>query len=86
MASPGCHCHLRGLAHETGSAHPDLASKHRLETINPQPHALMADVDPALVEKVFDIAKRKRKAHIHHHRKLGDFGGRFEIAEWIAQP
>jgi hypothetical protein len=41
----------------------------------------VAHVNPALVQKVFDIAQRKWKPHIHHHRKADDFRRRFEIAE-----
>ena len=44
----------------------------------------MADIDPALMEKVFDIPKRQRKPDIHHHRKLDDLGRRLEVAERIA--
>ena len=44
----------------------------------------MADVDAALMQEVFDIPQRKRKAHIHHHRKLDDLGRCFEISERIS--
>ena len=44
----------------------------------------MADVDAALMQEVFDIPQSKRKAHIHHHRKLDDLGRCFEISERIS--
>jgi hypothetical protein len=34
----------------------------------------MADVDAALVQKVFDIAKRERKSDVHQYAKLDDLG------------
>lgn len=75
---------LRDLSHEIRSPDADLAGEHRPKPIDPEPHALVADIDPALMEKVFDIPKRKRKPDIHHHRKLDDLGRRFEVAERIA--
>ena len=44
----------------------------------------MADIDATLVQQMFDISKRMRKADIHHHRKADNFGKRFEIAEGTA--
>ena len=41
----------------------------------------MADVDAALVEKVFDIAQREREPDVQHHRQADDLGRRLEIAE-----
>ena len=44
----------------------------------------MADIDATFVQKVFDVAKRKRKPNVHHHRQPDDFGRRLEILEWVA--
>ena len=30
-------------------------SEHRAETVNPEPHRLMTDVDPELVQQVLDV-------------------------------
>ena len=76
---------LRDLAHVASSSHPDLAGEHRPETVHPCPNALVANVDAALVEKVFDVAKRQWKSDVHRHRNLDDLGRRFEIAEWISR-
>ena len=71
------------LSHVGGTLRSDLASEDRAEPIDPEPHALMADIDPAFMKEVFDIAKRQREADIHHHCELDDFGRRFEIAKRI---
>jgi hypothetical protein len=44
----------------------------------------MADVDAALMQEVFDIAKRKRETDIHHHGQTDDLGARLEIAKRAA--
>lgn len=41
----------------------------------------MTDVYTALVQKVFDIAERKRKSDIHQHAKLDDLGRSLEVPE-----
>lgn len=46
---------LRDLAHMVGPTNADLAGEHRTEPVDPAPHALVADIDAALVQKVFDI-------------------------------
>ena len=37
------------------------------EPVPPKPNCFMTDVDPTLMEKVFDISERKRKPDIHHN-------------------
>ena len=75
---------LGDLSHVAGSTHPDLAREHGPETINPEPYAFVANIDSALMQKIFDIPKRERETHIHHHRKLDDLGRCFEISERIS--
>ena len=43
----------------------------------------MADVDAALVQKVFYITKRERISDIHQHAKLDDLRRSLEVAKWI---
>ena len=43
------------LTHDTPIA--DLASKHRPEPMPPEPHRLVADVDPSLVKQILHVAK-----------------------------
>lgn len=44
----------------------------------------MADLDPALVQQVLDVAQRKGKADVHHYRHADDFWARLEVAERAA--
>ena len=39
----------------------------------------MADLDPALVQQIFDIPKRERETDVQHHRKADDLGTGFEV-------
>ena len=43
----------------------------------------MADVDAALVQKIFDVPQRQRKSDVHHNRQTDDFGAAVEILEWV---
>lgn len=45
------------LAHVRRSFGSDLSSEDGSETINPEPNALMADIDPTLVKKIFNVAQ-----------------------------
>lgn len=49
----------------------DIAGEQRAETILPLPHSLMADIDTAFEEQVFDISQRQREPHIHQHYEAG---------------
>ena len=51
---------------------PDLVSESCAEPIDPEPHAFVADIDPTLMKKIFDVSERQRKSDIHHHAKLDD--------------
>ena len=63
---------LSMLAHVGGAFRPDLPGEDWTKSIDPEPHTFMADIDPALMQKVFDIAEGKWKPNIHHHRELDD--------------
>lgn len=39
----------------------------------------MADINPALVEKILNISKRKRKANVERRRQANDFRARLEV-------
>jgi hypothetical protein len=45
----------------------DLGGEHRTEAVPPEPHSLVANVDAALKENIFDLPQRKRLADIHHN-------------------
>jgi hypothetical protein len=42
----------------------------------------VADIDPSLVQQILDIAERKRKPDVEHHRQADDFGRGLEVFEW----
>ena len=62
----------------------DLRGEQRPKAVPPKPNCLMADIDATFVQKVFDVAKRKRILNIKHHRQTDDLGARLEVAKWRA--
>jgi hypothetical protein len=60
----------------------DLGSEQRTKSVPPIPNRFMADIDPALMQQVLDIAKREWKSDVKHHRQADDLRGCFEIAKW----
>jgi hypothetical protein len=40
------------------AALPDLSGKHRTKPVPPEPNRLVAEVDAALEEEIFDLAQR----------------------------
>ena len=44
-----------GIQPMMNASFPDLASKHRTKPIPPQPHRLVADIDPAFEQQIFDL-------------------------------
>ena len=51
---------------------PDIRSKHRSKTVPPQPHGLVAGVNPALGQHILNAPKAERKADIHYHDQADD--------------
>ena len=47
---------------------------------------LVADIDTALGQQIFNLSQRQRVADIHHHRDADDLGRTVEIAEGISHP
>ena len=43
----------------------------------------MADLDPTLVQQVFDVSERKWKANVHHYRQANDLWAAVEVLEGI---
>ena len=75
---------LRIAAHVRDPPLADLGGEHRAKPVPPEPHGLMADVDPALRQEILDIAQRQRVSHIHHHHQANDFWRAVEIPERVA--
>jgi len=70
-------------AHRGSPLFPDLGCKHWPKPVPPGANGLVADVDPAFVEQVFDVPEGQWKSDIHHHCKTDDLRRCFEIAEWV---
>jgi len=49
-------------AHVRDASLANLGGEHRAKPIPPEPHGLMADVDPALGQEIFDVSKRQWKS------------------------
>ena len=65
---------------------PDFRRKHRAESVSPEPHRLVADVDAAFKQKILDLTKRQRITDVHHHREADDLGRAVEISEGFFHP
>lgn len=70
-------------SHCFGSPLTDLVSKVGAKSIDPEADTFVTNIYAALLQKVFDIAKRERKSNVHHHAKLDDLGRCFEVPEGI---
>ena len=42
--------------------------------VPPEPDRLVANIDTALEQQIFDLSQRKRIPDVHHHREADDFG------------
>jgi hypothetical protein len=54
--------------HDEGLGNPlplDLGGEHRTEAVPPMADRLMADVDAALGEQIFDVPKRQREFYVY---------------------
>ena len=58
----------------SNAPYSDLRGEHRAEPVPSKTHRFVADVDAALVQQVFDIAKGEREPDIHHHGQADDLG------------
>jgi hypothetical protein len=56
------------------------------EPVPPETHRLVADIDTALEQQIFDLAQRQRVPDIHHHREADNFGRTIEITEGVFHP
>jgi hypothetical protein len=61
----------------------DFSGKNRAKSISPAPQSFVADVDPALVQQVLDIAERKWKSNVHHDRQADDLGAAMKVLEGV---
>ena len=66
-------CEFLKTSHPTDPVSPDLRRKHRPKSSPPKPHLFMTDFDPTIVQQVFYISQRQRKANVEHHSEADDF-------------
>ncbi len=66
----------------------DLTSEDWTETVPPEAyrakHRAVADIEPALEEKVFELPRRQRITEVNHHREADHLGRAVEMAEGVA--
>ena len=74
---------LRASPYRFRPALADLMGEVSTEAVDPKPDAFVADVDPTLLQEVFDIAQRQRESDIHHHAKLDDLRRGFKAAKRV---
>jgi hypothetical protein len=61
-------------AHALNALAPNVRREQRAETIPPQTHRLVTDVDPAFEQQIFDVPQRQRKPDVHHHHEADHLG------------
>ena len=74
---------VRVRTHPLDPSLTDLRSEKRAKLHSPKSDRFMADVDAALMQKIFDIAHRKRKSDIHRYRKADELAAGSEVAERV---
>jgi hypothetical protein len=62
----------------------DLNSEQRPKAVSPETDGLMADINAPFEQDVFNLAKRKRIANVHHDRETDYLGRTIEAAERIS--
>tara|TARA_R100000322_G_scaffold42860_1_gene26928 strand:+ start:1751 stop:2107 length:357 start_codon:yes stop_codon:yes gene_type:complete len=60
--------------HPLDSALSDLGREKRTEPVPSIPDRLVAHIDAAFMEPVFNISKRERETNIRHHSQPNDHG------------
>lgn len=68
------------LTHGFMSSLADFPGEVSTEPVDSEVQTFMANVDPAFMEKVFDVPQRQREADIHQDSELDDFWRRLEVA------
>jgi hypothetical protein len=74
---------LTEAAHAADPLATDVTGKQRTEPVPPVANRLMADVDAAVREQVFNVPQRQRVFDVQHHRQPDHLGRAVEVAEGI---
>src|SRR5271169_5562095 len=75
---------LRIAAHVRDASLTNLGGEHWAKPVPPETDRLMADIDAALGQEIFDVAQRQRISHVHHHNQTDDLRRAVEISERVA--
>ena len=74
---------LAEAAHAADPLAANVGREHRTEPVPPVPHRLVANVDVALEQQVFDVPHAQREAHVHHHHEVDHLGRGVELVEGV---
>ncbi len=74
---------VRVCAHLVNSFTADFSGEHRAKSVPPETNCFVADVDAALMQKIFYISQRQRKANIQHDGEADNLGAAVEVFEWV---
>lgn len=61
-------------AHAKYPLAPDFRREHRPEPVPPEPHCLVANVNPTFEQQVLNVAQAERKPDIHQHHQADHLG------------
>ena len=59
----------------------DPGGEHGPEAVPPEPHRLVADIDPAVGQHILDVSERERVFDVHYHNEPDHFRRTVGIAE-----
>jgi len=74
---------IRIATHPARPVSTDFGSTHRAKSIPSKSSRFVADLDPTLVQQVFDVSERKWKANVHHDRQANDFKAAVKVLEGV---
>ncbi len=74
---------VRVCAHLVNSFTADFSGEHRAKSVPPETNCFVADVDAALMQKIFYVSQRQRKANIQHDGEADNLRAAVEIFEWV---
>jgi hypothetical protein len=72
---------LHQPTHHLGSPLTDLVTEIDASSIDPETAAFVAEIDTAIVKKVFNVTKPEHESDINRHTERDDVGRSLELAE-----
>ena len=63
-----------GIRSTMNASSPYLRSEHRTKPVPPVSNSLVANIDTAFEQQVFDLPQREWVSDVHHHREADYFG------------